>query len=1511
MANTDYISDALIESFIKANDMANANPDKTQGKGLRTLIKLMRDRLENGPVGDGFNTLQPDIAGIVRVNGGIEQVTAGRDLILDVQERTAGKSGILFIIQDSTGLHNVTLAPNNKGLVTPVATPPGTVTRLVWENLLSFTSWTAEIVVAPDEIFPPDAITDLEVNFVDSTIVQIRWTAPTGIHGKNVLADNYTVYISNAPVTDIVNLKYLPVYQNTLVPKRPGSIETLNLTNLSPKANYYVVVVANKTTYGKTYTGAASPVISFITLPLIGANETDVLIPMTKEQVTAYTTAYNTDEQTGTTLDHTLLVDYRNITFTNGIPSGAGGLGMSMKHTDAFKGYYNQLQAVYFDLGGVFTVNKVWAILTEGGNDMIVEVSQDGTNWLAGARLTSAPKNVFVAFTIAHPEHIRFFRLYMDSGGGSSANFGASVVLATGKSETATSPAGAKYKRATADLTLRERIGTNVLSIQDPARTAKLSTLTRIYLNHVFFLPNDAAHGVPSSGITGLTTDNIGYYYSGITHINPDGSAADFDLLLQNFKSAGVEPLVALVSGPIFLAPAGTPVDAAKVRKPLDPGKSNVLLAETTNPLNYKFLAQFYGQIAARWGNGPVKPDSYYKVGPGQVIKKSLGLVRYYEIGINECDSASTSDSKYTNPEELACILSACWDGHKGLLGAGFGIKEADPTAQISMAGLTGNQIGYIKAMFRWWDVNRGPGDYPIKAIQQHVYNTSAGGQGVYGLYDQFSYPPEMGYFMGYVKDYIQWRNSTPNLNGIEFWIGEYGYDEHYGSAFSPKSNDLATRGLLKGLYIIRAFLISDWLQIDRFIQYAYFGYAKLSAFPTNTQEIYSNFATAGYLDGNGGTYNDPPLTAYWYAVAFRSAMAGYKFSHACILQGVAQTTDIVINNNDPDLYCFAYKPVDNTQKSILVAWLGSQYERSMNADVFVEFGDVNVNLLGFQGIHLSHSESGIPSTVASAISGDIRKINVAISTTPVLVYTNRLGTPTLIDPSGIVIQAASSTQLILSWKDANIGLNKTKIFRSQQQDSNFVLVWNDYIDTGKYTDANLQEYTTYYYRIQFELNGITSNLSAAYGEQTLKVIAVPADFAVNAKTPTTVSLGWSYSVADTAYIQGFELWRSLSAAGIYSKIATLGAADTNYQDIGLSANTTYYYKLRAYKGLDLGGFTLVTSATTDPVTAAPPVLTSVETNYAGDRLTLRFNLPMADPAGQETEFTIVEVAGGVNHLINGSKMTLDAQDNTIIRMLLSAAVSNPANVVKMSYDGVNGTIRSVYNVKAAGFTDKPVTNRLQDASLLIRKMQINLSVTTAPSGISAWTDVDMTPRLGNTSNTVVAVRDINNVDTGYNFTFIEHYPESHLQNIVNISGNLTGNLSASDPINSLFPVSVRAVNAELGSNGAKSLIFALLKVDPTRIFNVTTTGWEYQSAAGEILQISSEQGQAATFQPSKNISQYARITNLEPGLYVLPASSGTIADGYDATKIKFTCKLLTSSKASVCGFIIEECVNN
>jgi hypothetical protein len=73
-----------------------------------------------------------------------------------------------------------------------------------------------------------------------------------------------------------------------------------------------------------------------------------------------------------------------------------------------------------------------------------------------------------------------------------------------------------------------------------------------------------------------------------------------------------------------------------------------------------------------------------------------------------------------------------------------------------------------------------------------------------------------------------------------------------------------------------------------------------------------------------------------------------------------------------------------------------------------------------------------------------------------------------------------------------------------------------------------------------------------------------PTNLQVVNTTRTTISLNWQ----DRAYAEtGFQLYRATSSTGSYSLLASLPANTTSYTDANLTANTTYYYAVKAMNG--------------------------------------------------------------------------------------------------------------------------------------------------------------------------------------------------------------------------------------------------------------------------------------------------------------------------------------------------------
>ncbi len=74
-------------------------------------------------------------------------------------------------------------------------------------------------------------------------------------------------------------------------------------------------------------------------------------------------------------------------------------------------------------------------------------------------------------------------------------------------------------------------------------------------------------------------------------------------------------------------------------------------------------------------------------------------------------------------------------------------------------------------------------------------------------------------------------------------------------------------------------------------------------------------------------------------------------------------------------------------------------------------------------------------------------------------------------------------------------------------------------------------------------------------------VLGAPSDLSAVATSSSQINLSWAdHSTTET----GFKIERKTGSGGTYAQIATVGTNVTNYSDTGLSAATTYYYRVRS-----------------------------------------------------------------------------------------------------------------------------------------------------------------------------------------------------------------------------------------------------------------------------------------------------------------------------------------------------------
>jgi hypothetical protein len=291
--------------------------------------------------------------------------------------------------------------------------------------------------------------------------------------------------------------------------------------------------------------------------------------------------------------------------------------------------------------------------------------------------------------------------------------------------------------------------------------------------------------------------------------------------------------------------------------------------------------------------------------------------------------------------------------------------------------------------------------------------------------------------------------------------------------------------------------------------------------------------------------------------------------------------------------------------------------------------------------------------------------------------------------PSSLAAVAASSSAIDLTWADNSDNESGFKVERSLHGTSPFTEIASVGANVTSYLASGLEPGTAYGYRVRAYNGAGNSGYSNTAVTNTYQVApAAPSGLTATAVSSSRIDLTWADNSGNE---NGFRIQRSLSATSGFTQIATRAANATSYSSTGLAADTTYYYRVKAYNSAGNSGYSNTASATTQTPTSVPvagvrDVVTDGSYAYVASDLYGVIVVDIQDPANPmgigsvEVGFIPVHLDGSADCLVAvGGKIAVVDASNPSEPTLVSTLDTSSAREV-----AVEGEI--AYVIDSAGY---------------------------------------------------------------------------------------------------------------------------------------------------------------------------------------------------------------------------------
>ncbi len=225
--------------------------------------------------------------------------------------------------------------------------------------------------------------------------------------------------------------------------------------------------------------------------------------------------------------------------------------------------------------------------------------------------------------------------------------------------------------------------------------------------------------------------------------------------------------------------------------------------------------------------------------------------------------------------------------------------------------------------------------------------------------------------------------------------------------------------------------------------------------------------------------------------------------------------------------------------------------------------------------------------------------------------------------PASLAASSASSSAINLTWTGNGSNSSITGYTYAYATNSSFSGAVYHYVagaGTASFNVTGLYAGTTYYFKIKAEgtSDSYDSPFTGAFVASTTGAAPnAPSGLTASAISSFQINLSWTDNSSNET---GFEIKRATDSAFTQNVVWVGGIQGAAYSDTGLSAATTYYYKVRAEGATQDSAYSSAVSATTSTGGTIPNPPSGLAATVVSNT---QVNLSWTDNSSNETGFEI------------------------------------------------------------------------------------------------------------------------------------------------------------------------------------------------------------------------------------------------------------------------------------------------